>query len=239
MCLWGPAACHSKANRPGWWKGKSAVFQRPAAVGGSEGGGRLSSPRWHAGLRALTEGAGGGCAEQRGHLLVGHRWPDQQHLDCLTARLQFLFIWGPLSELQPLTSWVPSGHLVVNFSTWGFGAYKTAHRIWPRMSSTALEEELKVLDAAWWLHYYCLVSFDCFPLFQHFSLFWLNVFFDWSFPQTKGRQRNMAGGWGAGTVWFCSVSTSHNYPFLWWEHLWSAVFQVCSSISHDGPHAVR
>ena len=42
------------------------------------------------------EGAGGGCAEQRGHLLVGHRWPDQQHLDCLTVHLQFQGLFVPV-----------------------------------------------------------------------------------------------------------------------------------------------
>ena len=40
---------------------------------------------------------------------------------------------------------VHSGHHVVNFSTWGFGIYKTAHRTWLRILSTALEKELKVL----------------------------------------------------------------------------------------------
>ena len=49
MCIGGGEvwllAVQKPTNRPGWWKGKAAVFQMPAAVGGGEGGGRLSSPR--------------------------------------------------------------------------------------------------------------------------------------------------------------------------------------------------
>ena len=70
-----------------------------------------------------------------------------------TVNLQF---WGALapilhgqfSELWQLKSWVQSGHHVVNFSTWGFGIYRTAHRIWFRILSTSLKKELKVLDYA-------------------------------------------------------------------------------------------
>ena len=40
------------------------------------------------------------------------------------------------------------GPYVVNFSTWGFSIYKTAHRKWLRILSTALEKELEVLDYA-------------------------------------------------------------------------------------------
>ena len=38
-----------------------------------------------------------------------------------------------------------SGPHVVNFSTWCVGIYKTAHRVWLRILSTALEKELKSL----------------------------------------------------------------------------------------------
>ena len=41
----------------------------------------------------------------------------------------FPFLWSQFSELWQLMSWVQSGHLVVNFSTWCFAVYKTAHRI--------------------------------------------------------------------------------------------------------------
>ena len=54
-----------------------------------------------------------------------------------TVNLQFLggFVslsLRPFSELWPLmwwVKWVHSGHRVINFSTWGFSIYKTAHRI--------------------------------------------------------------------------------------------------------------
>ena len=68
-----------------------------------------------------------------------------------TVTLQFQgplvpFLCGPFSELWQLKFWVPSGPHVANFSTWGFGIYKTAHRIWLRILSIALEKELNILD---------------------------------------------------------------------------------------------
>ena len=78
-----------------------------------------------------------------------------QHMLVLlgTVNLQF---WGALvpisvhqfSELWQLKSWVQSVHHVVNFSTSGFNIYKTAHRIWLRILSLALEKGQKVFDYA-------------------------------------------------------------------------------------------
>ena len=70
-----------------------------------------------------------------------------------TVNLQFqvhLFIsfHGLFLKLWQLKPWVQSGHHVVNFSTWGFSICKAAHRRWPRILATALENELKVLDYA-------------------------------------------------------------------------------------------
>ena len=64
-----------------------------------------------------------------------------------TINLQFQGPFVPISlgsvfKLWQLTSWVQSGHHVVNFSTWCFGIYKTSHRIWLRILSIALEKEL-------------------------------------------------------------------------------------------------
>ena len=39
-------------------------------------------------------------------------------------------------------TWVQSGHHVVNLFTLVFSIYKTAHRIWLRILSIALEKEL-------------------------------------------------------------------------------------------------
>ena len=45
-------------------------------------------------------------------------------------------------------SWVQSDHRIVNFYTWCFSIDKTAHRIWLKILSIALEKEIKVLDYA-------------------------------------------------------------------------------------------
>ena len=84
------------------------------------------------------------------HLQICHPWSTHIILIVLgTVKLSFQ---GPLvsislqfSELWQLMSWVQSGHHEVNF-TWCFGICKTAHRIWLRILSIALEKELKVLD---------------------------------------------------------------------------------------------
>ena len=67
-------------------------------------------------------------------------------------------------------SWLQSGLHVVNLFhlVGGFSIYKTAHRIWLRILSVALEKEGKVLDFAYWLNNYCFVLFDSFSLLLHF-----------------------------------------------------------------------
>ena len=63
--------------------------------------------------------------------------------------------------------------MIVNFSTWCFSIFKTD-------SSQAMAQNISY--SPWernkgpWLRYY-LVSFDCFPLFPHFSFLSLNLFF--------------------------------------------------------------
>ena len=68
-----------------------------------------------------------------------------------SVNLQFRGALVPIS-LRPIlgtvAAEVQSGHHVVNFSTWCCSIYKTAHRIWLRILSTALEKDLKVLDYA-------------------------------------------------------------------------------------------
>ena len=66
-----------------------------------------------------------------------------------SVNLQFRGALVPISLwpiLRTVAAEVQSGHHAVNFSTWCFGIYKTAYRIWLRILSTALEKELKVLD---------------------------------------------------------------------------------------------
>ena len=60
----------------------------------------------------------------------------------------FPLICSQFSTLWQVMSRVQSGGQVVNFSTWCFRICKTAHRIWLRILSIALEKELRVLDYA-------------------------------------------------------------------------------------------
>ena len=95
---------------------------------------------------------------------------------------------------------------------WGF-QYKAAHRMRLRILSVALEKELKVLDFAHWVHYYYLVSFDCFPLFLYFLtslvkfILWLNCFH---------RQKAGLGTWSTRTIRSCSISM---LDCIWWKVL--------------------
>ena len=64
-----------------------------------------------------------------------------------TVNLQFrvdLFLCSQFLELWQLRFLFQSGHHVVNFSIRGFSIYKTAHRIWLRILSIALERKLGV-----------------------------------------------------------------------------------------------
>ena len=67
----------------------------------------------------------------------------------LTVNLKFCdapFLCGQFLELLHLMFWEQPSHHVGNFNTWCFGICKTAHMIWLRILSIALEKELKVLD---------------------------------------------------------------------------------------------
>ena len=123
----------------------------------------------------------------------------------------FPFLCGQFLELWQLMSWTQSGHQVVNFSTWSFSIDKTAHRIWLRILSIALEKELKVLP---WL---CLMTTLLFSLLRLFSFvsafltFLIKLILWLKFSTGKGRQRtwSVAGGrvWGASrTTRSCSIS---------------------------------
>ena len=85
----------------------------------------------------------------------------------------------------------------------GFSIYRTAHRIWLRILSIALEEARKVLDYAYWLHFNYLVSFDCFSLFLHFLSSLIKHIYWWKFShrQKAGQEH---GEW-AKTRGSCSI----------------------------------
>ena len=91
-----------------------------------------------------------------------------------TINLQFQGWFVPIS-LRPILGIVAAYVIATVWSScgWllppggGFSICKTTHRIWLRILSVVLEKELKVLDFAYWLNYYYLVSFDYFSLFLH------------------------------------------------------------------------
>ena len=65
-----------------------------------------------------------------------------------TINLQFQGWFVPISQgqfsgLWQLMSRLQSGHYIVLLPGGGFNTYKTAHRIWLRILSIALEKELK------------------------------------------------------------------------------------------------
>ena len=104
---------------------------------------------------------------QQSALTIGHQWSDQHHLDCFKYSWSlvpgsvfspfFFFFFGggdvQFSEFWQLMPWVQSGHYIVNvFHLVGVSvSIKTACRIWLRILSIAFEEEIKVLDLAYWL----------------------------------------------------------------------------------------
>ena len=96
---------------------------------------------------------------------------------------------------------------MVNFSTWGFSIYKTSHWICLRILSTALRRStaLKVLDYAYWLNYYNLVSFDCFPVFLHAIVSVIKH----SLTKVFHGQKAGRGHGEVKTIGSCSISMRH------------------------------
>ena len=138
----GPATHCSKVNKHARLvERKFALFQMPATGVGKSGGllskGLLShlttDNQW--GKRFYRQKEGATCRNST--ISSDSRLPSSRvHV--------FPFLCSQFSELWQLMSWVQSGHHVANF-TWCFSISKTAHWIWLRILSTALEKELKVL----------------------------------------------------------------------------------------------
>ena len=96
--VWWVRLLHTQPGmRPGWWKGKFALFQTPAGQG--EDGGHLSRGRLTAPppkplvatseARAFPDRSVRGRSMQKqprqlveSHLQIGRQWSDQHHLDC-------------------------------------------------------------------------------------------------------------------------------------------------------------
>ena len=191
--MWGPCGvrllyAQKPINRPGWWEGKFALSQTLAAGKGGQTSVQRQTPHPSTGNQW-----GKSCCRQKeraacrnstvnpdSHLQSGHWWSDQSHLGCFKYSYSSVPGFVETSSQNrgnlccgwcPVIVWLTS-------SPWCFGIYKTAPTVWLRILSIAPEKELKVLDCAWWLHYYYLVSFDCFPLLLHFSFLRLNIFSD-------------------------------------------------------------
>ena len=151
-------------NRLGWWKESLLYFRCQQVWGGWQTSVQRPTPpppplrigNQRAGAFIARSGEGATCRNSTfssdSHLQIGHQGSAQHYVGYLgTVILQFQ---GPLvpifcsqfSELWQLMSWVQSGHHVVNLSTSCFSIYETAHRVWLRILSIALEKELKVLD---------------------------------------------------------------------------------------------
>ena len=91
-----------------------------------------------------------------------------------TVNLQFQGQFAPIS-LSPILRIVAAYVMVTVWSSCsslllpggGFSIYNIAHRIWLRILSMAHEEELKVLDYAWWLLLFSLGLFSFVSEFSH------------------------------------------------------------------------
>ena len=91
---------------------------------------------------------------------------------------------------------------------------KTAHKMWLRILSVALEEELRVLDFSQWLNYHYLASFDCFPLLLSVLTSLIKLtFLAKVFPRTEDEQRTRGR-----TTAACSVSAPHNDALSSFQH---------------------
>ena len=169
--------------RPGWKKGKFVLFQMLATGGRTtDVCPKADALRWQPRGKSLykqKEEVPGrnSTISSDSHLQVWlvvvwpvPSWPFQVQLIFSSRASSFPSLGGQMSDLWQLLSWLQSGHRVTSLVPPGgvSSIYKTAQRIWLRILSVILEEELKILDFAEWLHYY-LIFFDSF-LFLHVPL---------------------------------------------------------------------
>ena len=162
----GAAACHSKANKKARLVERKVCFISDASncgsgVRGGEGGVQRPTPRHpppptSKRVRAFIDSVRRTAllAETaQSSLTVMFKLVISGLTSIILAVFHlFPFICSQFSTLWQLMSRVQSGCQVVNFSPWCFGICKTAHRIWLRILSIALEKELIVLD------YLCLMT---------------------------------------------------------------------------------
>ena len=165
---WGTAAAQKPINRPDRWKGKFALFQMPPTWGGGvdicpkADSPHLPPPHTHmatSGARAFIARMRGLHAETAQPALTGIFRLVISGLTSViltvlgTVSLQYQGPFVPI-YLWPVLRIVTAHVLGIVWSSCSklfhlcFGIYKTAHRIWLRILSIALEKGLKVLDYA-------------------------------------------------------------------------------------------
>ena len=159
---WGPAVCCSKANKGTRLVERKICFISDTSNGVGVVGGVDSYPK------ADFPSVGKRFYRRRGAPCSNNPVSSDSHLEIdhasdlisailivfSTVSLQFHGQFVPIFEAssQNCGSLCHGFSLVIMWLTfppaWVFSIYKTAHRIWLRMLSTALEEEQKVLDFA-------------------------------------------------------------------------------------------
>ena len=153
--MWGLTACRSKVKKQARLVESKVCFISDAVNWGE----RVVDicPKAKQGVKAFIDRIGGGgqlhAGKAESSLTVIFKFVISSLssilvlLGAVNLQLQGPFV--PIS-LHPVLrmSWVQFGHHVVNFSNWCFGIYQTAHRIWLRILSLALEKELQILDCS-------------------------------------------------------------------------------------------
>ena len=178
-----------------------------------ESGGHLSkgrlppTPCWQAGGESCyrqSQGLGGHRQKEHSHLwshpeLSSAVWPAsswsfQVQLVFSPGRTCSISLWSVLGTGAARvlgTVWSS----LANSSTWGFSICKTAHTMWLRVWSVALEKELKVPDGAYWLLLFSLLRLFSFVAAFLTSLIKLNL---WQkFSMEKRQAGDTVGGQGS------------------------------------------
>ena len=147
-------ATQKPINSPGWWKRKFTLFRYwqlrwgkadicPTADSLTDNQGARAYIGWGRGLSAETVQAALTVVLRLVIIGLTSIILVVSGTVIFSSKVSlFPFLWHQFSLLWQLMSWLQSGHHVVHFSTWwGFQYYKTAHRIWLRILSIALEEK--------------------------------------------------------------------------------------------------
>ena len=121
-------------------------------------------------------------------------WSFQVQLVFSPGRTRSISLWSVLGTGAARVLGMVWSSLA-NSSTWGFSICKTAHTMWLRVWSIALEKELKVPDGAYWLLLFSLLRLFSFVAAFLTSLIKLNL---WQkFSMEKRQAGDTVGGQGS------------------------------------------